>query len=60
MNKILMNWSAKGIKTPEDIDREKEAFKKKKSTPAVKSNASYDIEEFNHRGEALPVYKKGN
>lgn len=60
MNKILMNWSSKGIKTPDDIEREKEAFKKRNSSTTIKSTASYDIDEFNHRGEALPVYKKGN
>lgn len=59
MNKILMNWHAKGIKTPEDIENEKEEYRKRKS-PTVKSDASYDIGEFNHRGEALPVYKKGS
>lgn len=60
MNKILINWSSKGIKTPDDIEREKEAFKKRNSSTTIKSTASYDIDEFNHRGEALPVYKKGN
>lgn len=60
MNKILMNWSSNGIKTPDDIEREKEAFKKRNSSTTIKSTASYDIDEFNHRGEALPVYKKGN
>lgn len=59
MNKILINWHAKGIKTPDDIDKEKEDFRRKKS-PRAKSDASYDIDEFNRRGDALPVYKKGS
>lgn len=58
MNKILMNWHSKGIKTPDDIEKEKEEYRRKKS-PAAKSDASYDINEFIKRGEALPVYKKG-
>ena len=58
MNKILMNWHSKGIRTPEDVERDKENYRKKNST-ASKSSASYDIDEFNHRGEALPVYRKG-
>lgn len=59
MNKILMNWSSKGIKTPDDVDREKEEYRSKKNPPK-KSSASYDIDEFTHRAEALPVYKKGS
>lgn len=58
MNKILMNWHSKGVKTPEDIDREKEEYRSKKA-PQKKSSASYDIDEFNHRAAELPVYKKG-
>lgn len=58
MNKILMNWHSKGIRTPEDVERDKENYRNKNSS-ASKSSASYDIDEFNHRGEALPVYRKG-
>lgn len=59
MNKILMNWHSKGIKTPDDVEREKEEYRKKKNPPK-KNTASYDIDEFNQRGEALPIYKKGS
>lgn len=59
MNKILMNWHSKGIKTPDDIEKEKEEYRRKKS-PVTKTTASYDINEFIKRGEALPVYKKGS
>ncbi len=59
MNKILANWHSKGIKTPDDIEKEKEEYRRKKA-PAAKTTASYDINEFIKRGEALPVYKKGS
>jgi len=36
------------------------SFFLKKKSPAAKSDASYDINEFIKRGEALPVYKKGS
>lgn len=62
MNKILMNWHSKGIKTPDDIEKEKEEYRRKKSPVAQAniSNVSFDINEINRRGEALPVYKKGS
>lgn len=59
MNKILMNWHLKGIKTPEDIDKEKEEYRRKRTQTTV-TEASFDINEFNRRGEALPVYRKGS
>lgn len=58
MNKILCNWFSKGIRNPEDIEKEKEEYRKRKA-PVTSTTASYDINEFNHRGETLPVYKKG-
>lgn len=60
MNKILMNWHSKGIKTPDDIEKEKEEYRRKKAPVAKTTTASYDINEFIKRGEALPVYKKGS
>ena len=62
MNKILMNWHSKGIKTPDDIEKEKEEYRRKKAPVAQAniSNVSFDINEINRRGEALPVYKKGS
>ena len=59
MNKILMNWHSKGIKTPDDIEKEKEEYRRKKS-PVTQANVSFDINEINRRGDALPVYKKGS
>lgn len=59
MNKILMNWHSKGIKTPDDIEKEKEEYRRKKA-PVVQANVSFDINEINRRGDALPVYKKGS
>ena len=59
MNKILMNWHSKGIKTPDDIEKEKEEYRRKKS-PVTQADVSFDINEINRRGDALPVYKKGS
>lgn len=63
MNKVLMNWHAKGIKTPEDIERDKEEYRKSnsKKSDGGKANeqTSYDMDEFNRRADMLPVYKKG-
>lgn len=59
MNKILQSWYEKGIKTPEDIEREKQEYRKaneKKSAAAQQT--SYDMDEFNRRADILPVYKK--
>lgn len=33
MNKILANWHSKGIKTPDDIEKEKEEYRRKKRLP---------------------------
>lgn len=59
MNKILINWHSKGIKTPDDIEKEKAEYHRKK-TPVAQANVSFDINEINRRGDALPVYKKGS
>lgn len=62
MNKILSNWYAKGIKTPEDIEHDKEEYRKAngKGTKArTNETTSYDMDEFNRRADMLPVYKKG-
>lgn len=59
MNKILMNWHSKEIKTPDDIEKEKEEYRRKKSA-VTQANVSFDINEINRRGDALPVYKKGS
>lgn len=60
MNKILSKWHEKGMKTPEDIEREKIEYRKanaKKSDNSEKS--SFDMDEFIRRANQLPVYKKG-
>ena len=59
MNKVLSNWSAKGIKTPDDIEREKEQYRKA-NEPKKKQDkpVSYDMDEFNRRAAELPVYRK--
>ena len=61
MNKVLSNWFEKGIRTPEDIEREKADFKK---ADGQKKNdggeTSYDMDEFKRRAEELPVYNKKN
>ena len=60
MNKILSNWYSKGIKTPDDIEREKLEYRKAtEKKPTASQTASYDMDEFNRRANQLPVYKKG-
>lgn len=55
MNKILSNWYSKGIKTPDDIEKDKLSFKASKK----REKPSYNIEEFESRAIPLPVYHKG-
>lgn len=60
MNKVLKSWYEKGIKTPEDIERDKQEFKKAKANKKKSENGtSYDMSEFNSRADKLPVYRKG-
>ncbi len=59
MNKVLANWHQKGLKTPEDIEKDKQAFREKNQKPATTAATSYDMTEFNRRAAKLPVYKKG-
>ncbi|MBR3836485.1 MAG: DnaD domain protein [Clostridia bacterium] len=62
MNKVLANWHEKGLKTPSDVENDKQTFREKKSRKAAKNNdadTSYDMNEFNRRANQLPVYKKG-
>lgn len=58
MNKVLANWYEKGLKTPSDVERDKQDFRDKKSKKK-ETNTSYDMNEFNRRANQLPVYKKG-
>lgn len=59
MNKVLANWHQKGLKTPADVEKDKQDFResKKKKTEA-ETSTSYDMSEFNRRAEQLPVYSK--
>ena len=58
MNKVLANWHEKGLKTPEDVERDKQAYREK-NQKNKDTNTSYDMNEFNRRANQLPVYKKG-
>ena len=31
MNKVLANWHEKGLKTPSDVEKDKQSFREKKS-----------------------------
>ncbi len=59
MNKVLSNWHQKGLKNPDDIEKEKQNFREKNQKPTASTATSYDMSEFNRRAEKLPVYKKG-
>ena len=60
MNKILANWHDKGIKTPDDIERDRLEYRKANEKKSASSReTSYDMDEFNRRANQLPVYKKG-
>ncbi len=61
MDEILKNWFLKGIKNPEDAEREKQQFKKSRAKPKAQvsaSTGSYDMDEFERRAQTLPVYKR--
>ncbi len=58
MNKVLANWYQKGLKTPADVEKDKQAYREK-NQKKTSGEASYDMTEFNRRAEQLPVYKKG-
>ncbi|MBQ8576281.1 MAG: DnaD domain protein [Clostridia bacterium] len=58
MNKVLANWHQKGLKTPEDVEKDKQAFREQNQKKSD-VNTSYDMNEFNRRANQLPVYKKG-
>lgn len=59
MNKVLANWHQKGLKTPDDVEKDKQNFRdsKKKKTDSDTAT-SYDMSEFNRRADSLPVYNK--
>lgn len=58
INKILLNWNEQGYKTPADIEKGKEDFKKKKNDEKP-SERSYDIEKAIKEAESGKiVYQK--
>jgi DnaD/phage-associated family protein len=61
MNKVLSTWHDKGLKTPDDVEKDKLEFRKRKESKTTSSsgNTSFDMDEFNRRADKLPVYKKG-
>ena len=62
INKILSTWYSKGIKTPEDVERDKQNFKKSNGKAAVSKTSeptSINMDEVKRRADMLPVYKKG-
>ena len=58
MNKVLMNWHEKGLKTPDAVEKDKQAFREK-NQKKKDTDTSYDMAEFNRRADSLPVYRKG-
>ncbi len=52
IDKVLLNWYKKGIKTAADIEKESEEYNKSQKSVgknASSQNASYDIDEFKNR-----------
>ncbi len=52
IDKVLLNWHKKGIKTAADIEKESEEYSKSQKSAgknASSQNASYDIDEFKNR-----------
>lgn len=61
MDAVLKNWYTNGIKNPEDA--EKQTFSREKAKTPQKNKkgetkSSYDMDEFERRADALPVYKR--
>ena len=58
MNKVLASWHDKGLRTPDDVEKDKQAYREK-NRRTTDAGTSYDMNEFNRRANQLPVYKKG-
>ena len=56
MNKVLSNWHTKGLKTPDDVEKDKQDYRSGKEQ---KPNSSFDMEGFNRKANELPEYRKG-
>lgn len=63
MNKILISWNNKGVKTPVDAENEKQKFAEskkqggKKESRSAQSESSYDLDAFTKKSVGLK-YKK--
>ena len=59
MNKVLENWHANNISTPEQVENEQEKYSKNNDKDKKESKASYDLDEFERMSLYGPiVYKK--
>lgn len=59
MNKVLRNWHAKGLRTPQEVAEDNRRFKEKKQQKDTQPPASYDINEMEQRLLYGPIeYKK--
>ena len=66
INKVLANWRAQNIKTPDDVDKAKSQFKASaapntnvRSFPQNGTDASYDIDEYERMAkQSPPVYNR--
>lgn len=59
MDAVLTDWYQKGIKNPDDIKKQKNGAlaQPKPAKETAGKKRSYDMEEFEQRGNQLPVYK---
>ncbi len=57
MDAILKDWYQKGIKNPEEIEKDKKPVADKKSNKKSQKS-SYDMDEFKRRADKLPVYNE--
>ncbi len=59
LNGILSNWLKKGIKTPQDVQREEEEHSKrgKPSKDGIKGSATYDIDKIQRDAKEITEFK---
>lgn len=64
IDKILMNWSERSIKTPEQVNKSDENFKRKytpkKKAEEVQKDTSYDLDEFEQFAMNFSLSKKNS
>lgn len=60
MDKILISWYQKGIKTPEQVEKIRSNAKSapKKQSNSTAASGSYNMGEFEQRAQELPIYKR--